>query len=72
MNAVEEKAAKYDPRASAHWALLIYVNVPWADCLSWADAKAGLVALSPPFARIEIVFDVGTGALTDTVWRRPG
>lgn len=72
LHVVEEKAKKYDRQASAHWTLLIYVNVPWADCLSWANVEAGLVALAPPFARIEVVFDVATGPMTGTVWRSPG
>ena len=35
LGAVEAKAKKYEGRLSATWTLLTYVNVPWADCLSW-------------------------------------
>ena len=47
LKAVEEKAKKYDPQASASWTLLIYVNLPWADCISWAAVEVGLVGLAP-------------------------
>ena len=71
LNAIDEKVAKYDQGVSAQWTLLIYVNVPWADCLSWGEVDVGLVALSPPFAGIEAVFDLGTGPVSATLWRRP-
>jgi hypothetical protein len=73
LGAIECKAKEYDPLQSTAWTLLIYINIPWADCLSWADVETKVQALAAPFAAIEIVFDVGSGPRAATVWgRRPG
>jgi hypothetical protein len=69
--AIQAKAKKYDPLRSSAWTLLMYVNLSWADCLSWADAVSLVEGLAPPFAAIEVVFDVGTGPRTVTLWRGP-
>jgi len=71
IGAVDAKAKKYEGRLSAAWTLLVYVNLPWAECLSWADVEAKVEALAPPFAAIEVMFDVGTGPVTHTVWHLP-
>jgi hypothetical protein len=72
VRAIEGKAEKYEPLRSSAWTLLIYVNIPWADCLSCAHVEAGIEALQPPFAAIEVVFEVGTGPMAATLWRRSG
>jgi hypothetical protein len=69
LSAIEGKIEKYKQQPSAAWTLLIYVNIPWADCLSWPDVESRLEALEPPFSGIEVVFDVGTGPIAATVWR---
>jgi hypothetical protein len=66
---VEAKIEKYKGRSSAAWTLLVYVDFSWADCLCWTDVEATVAALAPPFASIEVVFDVGTGPVAFTVWR---
>jgi hypothetical protein len=72
LGAVEAKIAKYRGRSSAGWTLLVYVNVSWADLVAWGEVETALIALSPPFAGIEVVFDVGAGPRAATVWRRSG
>lgn len=68
---VEAKSEKYKGRSSAGWTLVVYVNFSWADCLYWTDVEATVAALAPPFAFIEVVFDVGAGPIASTLWRSP-
>ncbi len=73
LDAIRRKAEKYGASAE-RWTLLIYVNLPYADNLAWEGVLAGLEALAPPFAAIEVVYEVGVGVgpVATTIWRRPG
>lgn len=70
LDGIKRKAEKYDGASSAAWILLVYVNVPYADCLSWADVTTGLEALRPSFASIEVLFEITAGPRAATIWHR--
>ena len=68
LGAIRRKAARYDASSSAAWTLLLYVNLPYADCLSWGQVEATLDAQAPRFNRVEVVFDVGRGPTAGKVY----
>lgn len=68
VRAIKRKSAKYASRPSSTWTLLVYVNVPWADSLQWAEVVAELRDLAPPFAAIDALFQVGAAPIAGTVW----
>lgn len=68
LDAIHRKAERYGA-ASSCWALLIYVNLPYAAELPWADLAARLELSAPPFVNVEAVFEAAPGPRAVTIWR---
>jgi hypothetical protein len=69
LDVIRAKAAKYGA-SSAAWALLVYVDLPWADRISWTTVREVVRTEAPHFLTIDAVYHVEGGVAASRLFRR--